>query len=120
MKKIIYTITVIALVLIAIWFIARKEGVKTYDDVSLDTFAQCLATKGMTMYGADWCPHCKKEKALFGSSFKYVPYVECPDNVQLCLSKGIDSYPTWIDATGTSYKGQQGIERVSQISGCQI
>ena len=28
-----------------------------------DQFAQCVAAKGFTMYGAYWCPHCKKEKA---------------------------------------------------------
>jgi len=61
-----------------------------------DAFAKCLTEKGFTMYGAEWCSHCKAEKAMFGSSFKYINYVECPDNLQLCIDKGIAGYPTWI------------------------
>jgi glutaredoxin len=85
-----------------------------------DAFAQCLATKKLTMYGAAWCSHCKAEKARFGDSFKYVPYVECPDNPNECLAKGIEGYPTWIDANGQKYEGEQGLEKLSQISGCQL
>jgi glutaredoxin len=85
---------------------------------NMDAFAQCLAEKKITMYGAAWCTHCKKEKAAFGTSFAYVPYVECPDNMKLCLEKNIDSYPTWITAQGIAYEGEQGIETLSGITGC--
>jgi hypothetical protein len=61
-----------------------------------DAFAKCLTEKGWVMYGAEWCSHCKEQKALFGDSFQYIKYVECPDNVQLCLNKGVNGYPTWI------------------------
>ena len=67
-----------------------------------DAFAKCLTAKGLTMYGAEWCPHCKDQKALFGDSFKYVNYVECPQNTNLCLAKGIQGYPTWIVESATS------------------
>lgn len=60
-----------------------------------DIFAQCLTEKGWTMYGAEWCSHCKDQKNLFGDSFKYIKYIECPDNIQLCLDRGINAYPTW-------------------------
>ena len=61
-----------------------------------DIFAKCLTEKGMTFYGAEWCSHCKAQKELFGESLKYIKYVECPDNTQLCIDKGIQGYPTWI------------------------
>jgi hypothetical protein len=64
-----------------------------------DAFAKCLTAKGLTMYGAVWCPHCQDQKALFGDSFKYIKYVECPDNTQLCIDKNIQGYPTWIMET---------------------
>ena len=71
-----------------------------------DTFAQCLKDKGAIFYGAFWCPHCQAQKKEFGSSVKYLPYVECstPDGqgqTQECTNKGITSYPTWILADGT-------------------
>src|ERR1700704_1177914 len=43
----------------------------------LDTFAQCLSSKGVKMYGAYWCPHCEEQKELFGSSFDHGLYIEC-------------------------------------------
>ena len=63
---------------------------------NFDEFAKCLTQKGAVMYGAVWCPHCIEQKAAFGDSFKYINYVECPDNTQLCIDKGISGYPTWI------------------------
>lgn len=85
-----------------------------------DTFAQCIASKNLTMYGAVWCSHCKAEKARFGDSFKYVPYVECPEKAKECVAKGIDSYPTWIDKEGQKYVGEQGLEKLAEISGCEL
>lgn len=61
-----------------------------------NAFAKCLTDKGWVMYGAAWCSHCKTQKELFGSSFQYIKYVECPDNTQLCLDKGVNGFPTWI------------------------
>ncbi|MFA6227228.1 MAG: hypothetical protein WC631_02010 [Candidatus Paceibacterota bacterium] len=61
-----------------------------------NSFAKCLTDKGFTMYGAVWCSHCTAQKALFGDSFKYIKYVECPDNINICLDKGVQGYPTWI------------------------
>ena len=65
-----------------------------------DTFAQALKDKGATFYGAFWCPHCKAEKALFGTSVKLLPYVECSaqngvDQLQVCIDKKVETYPTW-------------------------
>ena len=61
-----------------------------------DAFAKCLTEKGLTFYGAEWCSHCKSQKELFGDSLKYIKYVECPDNIQICIDKGVQGYPTWI------------------------
>ncbi|MFI5205343.1 MAG: hypothetical protein ACHQVK_00215, partial [Candidatus Paceibacterales bacterium] len=67
---------------------------------NLDDFAKCIKASGATFYGAFWCPHCKAQKDLFGSSVQYLPYVECstPDgNSQLpvCTNAGVTVYPTW-------------------------
>lgn len=100
--------------------VSRQEKVGSYTKTELDTFAQCLASNGMTMYGAAWCSHCKKEKSRFGTSFKFVPYVECPDNPKVCLDKGVRGYPTWITASGTVFEGEQGLEKLAEISGCPL
>jgi hypothetical protein len=85
-----------------------------------DEFAKCTAAKGLTMYGAAWCSHCTAEKNRFGDSFKYVNYVECPDNIQLCTNKGVNGYPTWIDGEGKKHEGEQGLEGIAKITGCEL
>ena len=122
MKKtstIAVTIIIIG-ILVAIFIIIKKTSVieKKLSLENLTSFAQCLSSKNITMYGAEWCSHCKREKALFGSAFKYVPYVECPQNEKLCLDRGINGYPTWIDGNDTKYIGEQGLDGLSKISGC--
>ena len=87
---------------------------------NLDAFAQCLADEKITMYGANWCPHCQNEKNAFGDSFRFIPYVECPDEPKQCLDAGISGYPTWIFPDGRRFKGEQGIEKLSQESGCAL
>jgi hypothetical protein len=89
-------------------------------DTPLDIFAKCVTNEGLTMYGAVWCSHCTNEKRAFGESFKYINYVECPDNINLCLSRGINGYPTWVDKNGLKYEGEQGLKGLAKISGCKL
>lgn len=88
--------------------------------LALDSFAQCLKEKGITMYGAGWCPHCQNEKKAFGDSFKFVPYVECPDEPKRCLDAGVTGYPTWIFPHGEKLVGEQGLQKLSEESGCTL
>ena len=90
------------------------------DSVALDAFAQCIRDKTITMYGADWCPHCQNEKKAFGDSFRFVPYVECPDDPKRCLAVGIAGFPTWILPDGEKLEGEQGLKKLSAESGCQL
>lgn len=116
MKLLSGAIVFVVLVSGLIWWMSRPP-VPTQN---YDQFAQCLAEKKLTMYGASWCSHCQNEKKPFGDSFKYVPYVECPDNTQVCLNAGINGYPTWIDADGKKYEGEQGLPGLSKISDCEL
>ena len=65
----------------------------------LDGLARALGDSGAKMYGAFWCPHCQAQKAEFGTSKEYLPYVECanPDRsqTQVCIDNKVESYPTW-------------------------
>ncbi len=90
-----------------------------------DSFARCLAANNVTMYGAFWCPHCKDQKAEFGSSFKYASYVECstPDasaQTQACIDAKITTYPTWQFANGSRHEGVLSLQDLSAMSGCAL
>ncbi len=118
-KKIFFTIIILLVIGIAAVTLVFNSGEKVPAG-KYDGFAQCLASKNLTMYGAVWCSHCKAEKERFGDSFKYVPYIECTENPNLCVEKGIEGYPTWIDAKGQKYVGEQGLQNLSKISGCEL
>jgi thiol-disulfide isomerase/thioredoxin len=88
-------------------------------------FAQCLKDKGVTFYGAFWCPHCKAQKALFGDAVPYLPYIECstPDGnaqTQICIDKKITGYPTWEFADGSRVSGEQTFAQLADKSQCPI
>lgn len=120
MKKSSVIAFVIIILAIIGFFLAYSTAGKPTNQPAVDAFAQCVANTKITMYGAAWCPHCQKEKAAFGSAFHLISYVECPDNMQLCLDKGVNGYPTWITASGTKYEGEQGFEGLSKITGCAL
>src|ERR1035437_2919955 len=97
MKKFIYIlIGIIVLAGIVYVIIAPPRTVVG----KYDTFATCIKDSGSTFYGAFWCPHCRDQKALFGTAVRVLPYVECsnPDGKSqnaLCDAAKIDGYPTW-------------------------
>ena len=119
-NKNIFFLIIGLLILGTIITIISRPAESNISSTKYDTFAKCLASKNLTMYGTIWCSHCKAEKARFGDSFKYVPYVECTENPNLCLEKGVESYPTWLDENGGKYIGEQGLEKLSQISSCEL
>ncbi len=116
-KKFIIPLTFALAAVVFGLFIFRSPK---YARGELDSFAGCLAEKGAVMYGAAWCPHCQNEKKAFGSSFKFIPYVECPDEPQKRLAVGIKGYPTWIFSDGRKFEGEQGLNKLSEISGCPL
>lgn len=103
---------------IAVILLARPRS--AYSREAIDGLARCLAAKKVTMYGANWCPHCQNEKRAFGSSFRFVPYVECPEQPGTCLAAGIKGYPTWVFPEGKRIEGEVGLKRLAEESGCVL
>lgn len=87
-----------------------------------DDFAKCLSENGVRMYGSYLCSHCNNQKALFGSSWKFVDYVECAtsDGGAACRSAGIRAYPAWVFGDGTRVEGEQSIKQLGAKSGCNV
>ena len=72
------------------------------EDPVARALAEHLSGMDVKFYGAQWCPHCQNQKALFGTAAKRLPYVECSPQgqsapqAQVCKDANIESYPTWI------------------------
>ncbi len=98
MKTKIFVIFIVAIILI-IGGLGVFMNRASFGPSKFDGFAQALKSSGAQFYGAFWCPHCQAQKAEFGSSKKYLPYVECsnPDNTQtqICADNKIEGYPDW-------------------------
>lgn len=121
-KAIVWALVVIVLVAGTFYFVKRSANATPG---KYDTFATCLKDKGVTFYGAFWCPHCQAQKKLFGSSVKNLPYVECstPDGkgqTQVCIDKKISGYPTWEFADNTRESGELTLERLAEKSTCVL
>jgi len=94
-------------------------------DARLDGFAKCLAERKATMYGSFYCIHCDDQKKLFGTSFQYIPYVECsfPGSREMtysCRVAQIHRTPTWIFASGDRLEGTQQLQKLAEKTGCPL
>jgi hypothetical protein len=93
---------------------------KNYED-----FAKCLTSKNLTMFGAEWCPHCQNVKKEFGNAFRFIEYVECDANTpgadpQRCSDSKIDYLPTFKFQDGTRLFGEVSFDILAMKTGCRL
>ncbi len=103
---------------------SASTSVLATSDSKVVQLAQCLKDAGATFYGAFWCPHCKRQKELFGKEgVAALQYVECstPDGnsqTQICKDKKIESYPTWEFKDGTRLTGEVSLADLAKKTSC--
>jgi len=119
-KNLIIWSTIIFLFIFLIVFSVAKNNKNNYDG-----FAKCLKEKETKMYGAFWCGHCKKQKEMFGDSFKHLNYIECsfPDKsgqTEICIQEKIMSYPTWEFSNGERFEGVMSLKQLNIKTGCEL
>ncbi len=96
------------------------------EEPTLRALAVHLAESGAKMYGADWCPHCQDQKALFGAAAKRLPYIECsmgarqgsPQTAE-CREARINTYPTW-EIAGKRYEEVLSPLRLAELTGFDL
>lgn len=86
----------------------------------LAEFATCLTDSGAIFYGTEWCPHCKDQKAMFGSALGNVTFVDCDENRDICQKEGIRGYPTWKLKDGSAITGTQPLSTLAEKTGCTL
>lgn len=87
---------------------------------AIGQLASCLTTNGATFYGTEWCPHCKSQKVLFGDAMTQVNYIDCDKNSPACQAAGVQWYPTWVFADGSTLVGTQTLEALAAKAGCSF
>ncbi len=76
---------------------SQAEGHAAQDLVA---FAKALTAAGVKFYGADWCPICNQQKALFKDAAQYLNFIEVTNPDRTPNATGISAnitttYPTW-------------------------
>jgi len=110
---------------VALLFVAAFLAGRYHKNHKYDSFAQCLAGKQARMYGLYWCPHCIDQKAMFGDSFHYVPYVECAirgskELAPECKVAGVRLFPSWQFGMDPPKEGVLSLETLSEKTGCSL
>lgn len=110
---------------ILILFAAAYLAGRYYKDHKYDSFAKCIAGKQAKMYGLYWCPHCVDQKAMFGSAFKFVPYVECAikgskELAPECKIAGVKLFPSWQFGMDPPKEGVLSLDALSEKTGCSL
>lgn len=94
-----------------------------------ETLGQCLARKGVHLYGASWCHPCHVQLEWFGEDAKNVPFTDCfpADDtvipVPACEAVGLDlasSYPTWIFPDGLRVVGTRSLKWLAVSADCPL
>jgi len=121
MKNTIIWLLVLALFIAGVVWLIMTPG----RSGKLDAFASCISDSGATFFGTFWCSYCQKQKTMFGVSAKLLPYKECstPDGEErlpVCTEAGIEGYPTWVFADGTRESGLISLERLSELTSCDL
>jgi hypothetical protein len=87
------------------------------------SLARYLRSSGAVMYGAFWCPHCRRQRELFGrEAFGYVDYVECDPRGYMskfatCAADGVEGYPSWKFGNGEARGGEMELVEIARASG---
>jgi len=78
-------------------YVSKRVSRKSSDQAI--RLAQHLRDSHVVMFGAYWCPHCARQKELFGrEAWSLISYVECAPNgyganVKLCRT--VNGFPEW-------------------------
>jgi len=110
---------------IVLLFVGAFLAGRYHKNHKYDSFAQCLASKQAKMYGLYWCPHCLDQKAMFGDSFHYVPYVECAirgskELAPECKVAGVHLFPSWQFGMDRPKEGVLSLQALSDKTGCSL
>jgi len=125
-KKIINILILLTIVFILIAGLIYKTEYDKLHNMNPHKYSQsqlsCLKNQ-YTMYGADWCPHCHKQKKDMGTILANKVYVNCEKNKLKCDDVGVTGYPLNIVMNKdtqkiTRFEGEIPMEKIVNASGC--
>lgn len=98
-KRINYLIGIVLLALLVgslFLYFSGREKTDTLENSGKEKLAHCLEGKGVRIYTIASCPHCVRQKEIFGSAFSKMEHVDCSKLSSACTDAGINQVPTWV------------------------
>lgn len=99
---------------------ARVKRKSTDQAIAL---AKHLSQSGAVMYGAYWCPHCSRQKEIFGGeAWSHIKYVECSPKgyeyggAKMCAPALENGFPTWKFSKEKFVSGEMPLGRIAELS----
>lgn len=94
---------------------------ETEEEKEPETFVQCLANKGVVIYGIRTCPACRQLADNFGGYDAIsLIYVECSDERARCQNEMKTGYVPEIQIMGKLFQDGRTPKDLSQATGCAI
>ena len=112
-RSTLWTIGVVAAVLLLAYFILSKPAVKLTDNI-----AECIGENSI-VYEQLGCHACETQQELFGEDYEYLNSVDCFFEREKCSDAKIRATPTWV-IDGKKIEGVQSIEKLQELTGCQL
>ncbi len=82
------------------------------------SFSNCVAEKGIVVYGANWCGYTNNLVDNLGGFGLIEPfYVECTEETELCSQEQITGYPT-VKLNGEKINPERTFEGFAEVTGC--
>ena len=94
---------------------------KTAEKEEPKTFVQCLADKGVVIYGMRTCPACKQLADSFGGYDAIsLIYVECTEEQERCRNEMKTKYVPEIQIMAELFENGRTSEALAKATGCAI
>jgi len=99
--------------------VTRESSLQAID------LAKHLKKENIVLYGAYWCPHCTRQKELFGREAWQIMaaknYVECDargngGNPSMCRANEIDGFPSWKKGRQEFLRGDVSLSKLAEAS----
>ena len=103
-------IVIIAVIIFAVYLIVQDTGSAN------EELVKCIGERS-ELYIQLGCHACETQEKMFGDSYKFLNVVDCWDERDKCIEKGIEATPTWI-INGEKFRGVQSIDTLKRRTEC--
>lgn len=118
-KNILIIVSILVFILVAVYAASLIGSIDPLE--SNGNFIQCLADRGLVIYGSRTCPACAQLVESLGGHEAVNPvYVECAEERERCNQNMQTNYVPEIQINGQVYAGSRAPEALGEAVGCPI